>query len=97
MKTLKDFINEAKRDVSTFDKSLGKVLFNHADELNKLKTINDIYSFLDKIKPELSDNGKEYVETKLLPDIKKERNFIRAYQYIYNIYMAGFEDSKIGK
>ena len=102
MKSLQEFINEAslneaKRDVSTFDKSIGKALSKHAEELSKLKTINDIYKFIDLIKPEVADEGKKYIEDTLLPNLKAKKSFLKAHEYLYNIYLAGFEDSKIGR
>ena len=101
MKSLKESIynkRDAKKQTSEKRGNLGTILAIHSNELNKLKTHDEILKFLDNIYTELNPFAKEYVDFTVKPELMKmKNNFIKSYSYLYRIHLAGFSDSRIGK
>lgn len=97
MKSLNEYITEGRKQASEIMGDLGEVLGKHYDELNKLKNYDQIEKFLDGMYDELNDSAKKYVDDEVRPALKATRgNYIKAYHYLYDIYLAGFRDSRIG-
>ncbi len=103
MKSLQQTLNESldvnkSGQASQIRGSVGRVLFKHGDELNKIKSYDNAIKFVDKIYTELNDPAKKYFDKEVRPTIDNMKNNpLKIQQYLYNIYTAGFEDSRIGK
>lgn len=103
MKSLQQTLNESLEineggQASQIRGSIGRLLFKHGDELSKIKNYDDAVKLIDKIYSKLNDVSKEYFDKEVRPKLDNMRNKPREIQkYLYNIYTAGFDDSRIGK
>lgn len=80
-----------RRFVNEYDKTLGKYLVARKDSLNKCKTKDDLIILVSGAYDRGNDN---YVDT-VIDNIKKKSSFNSAFQYVYNILLAGFGERAI--
>ena len=71
--------------LSSISGTVGKALMDHVDELNKIKNEDELYTFLDKLLPEVPGTGK----VKFMQVINKKRTFEEKFLYVYNYALAG--------
>lgn len=97
MKSLKDFLAEGRKQISDIQGNLGDVLKQHKVDLAKLKNYDQVVKFVESIYDELNDSAKKYADDIVIPEIKRMKgNYIKAYHFLYNIYLAGYTDSRLG-
>lgn len=85
----------SRTNMSAKPGNVGHILGLHSDKLNTLRTNKDIEDFINSILPDICDEGKRYITTEFINSLN-ERTFARNYQFLYNIYLAGFSDLKMG-
>lgn len=83
-------------NVSEISGTLGSVMQKHQTELSNIRNYSDILQFINNIKSELNKSAVKYLEDEVIPKLSKI-NFAKAYRLLYNIYLAGFPDTKIGR
>lgn len=87
--------NTMKKDVSEIAGTAGKVIGEHIAELNHASSLNDVKNFVNKICPEMSEQSQKYVKDIVGFDSPRT-NFNSAMRCLYNIYLAGYSDCKVG-
>ena len=85
----------SRKNMSTTTDNAGQVLGQHVSELNKLHTNKEIEDFISSIILEMNEEGQRYIDFEFIHYIQT-RTFTRNYQFLYNIYLAGFNDLKLG-
>lgn len=84
----------SRQNMSDRKGNVGQVLAQHCEEMRELKTNKDIEKFITAIRPEMNDEAKKYIDDEFLKGIHV-RPFYKNYQFLYNIYLAGYSDLKI--
>ena len=84
----------SRKNMSTIAGNVGQVLSKHVNELNKLHANKEIEDFITSIILEMNEEGQRYINSEFIHNIWT-RAFTRNYQFLYNIYLAGFNDLKL--
>ena len=84
----------SRKNMSTTTGNAGQVLGQHVNELNKLHTNKEIEYFITSIILEMNEEGQRYIDFEFIRYIWT-RTFTRNYQFLYNIYLAGFSNLKL--
>ena len=84
----------SRQNMSSKTGNAGQVIAEHIQELNNLHTNEELEEFATSIILEMNDEGAHYVDCEFIRYIQ-ERPFERNYKFLYNIYLAGFNDSKV--
>lgn len=84
----------SRKNMSIIAGNAGQVLGQHLDELNKLHTNKEIEDFSTSIILEMNEEGQRYIDFEFIRYIWT-RTFKQNYQFLYNIYLAGFNDLKL--
>lgn len=85
----------SRKNMSASTGNAGQVLGQHMSELNKLHTNKEIEDFITSIILEMNEEGQRYIDFEFIRNIQM-KTFAQNYQFLYNIYLAGFNDLKLG-
>lgn len=84
------------KDTSNIIGTLDRAISARSSSLNQLRTKLDIYMFLDVVYQDLNESAMKYLKSEVVPKVDR-LPFPLAYQYIYNIWLAGLSGCKIGR
>lgn len=89
-------VKEAKIDLSTVKGSMSNVLHDEIKNLNKCKTISDVYELVkNSVGPVVNHGTSEAAYKKLLNTIRNSKNLTDAMLAVTNSYLDGSNNKVI--
>lgn len=87
-----------KKNVSTFEGTAGYVLAQHVEQLNQLANLRNpraLSEFVISLLPEMTESAQQYMKDEFLKRVGIQP-YLKSYQQLYNIYLAGLDGCRIG-
>ena len=85
----------SRQNMSSKKGNAGQILAQHCEEMRELKNNKDLENFITSCLLEMNEEAQKYIDFEFIRGLHS-RPFYKNYQFLYNIYLAGYSDLKLG-
>ena len=86
------------KNISNLEGTAGYALAQHVEQLNALANLRNpraLSEFVISLLPEMNESAQKYMKDDFLKKVGVQP-YLKSYQQLYNIYLAGLDGCRIG-